>query len=129
MSGWRTKAHDYDLARGLRFYEGAGNLPERAAALWQQISHAEKDLAREFWRRYRRSEELQATIGDDQVESLADRIVPYIRAKFSRLNDPSWVATARGYVEKALGADLSLSTLLAGLNAETEAAYAAIRAS
>ena len=42
MSGWRSKAHDYDLARGLRFYEGAGELPKRSAALWQQIRHAEK---------------------------------------------------------------------------------------
>ncbi|URD59866.1 methyl-accepting chemotaxis protein [Sphingomonas sp. KRR8] len=127
MSGWRSKAHDYDLARGLRFYEGAGELPKRSAALWQQISHAEKELAREFWRRYRSSEELKGSISEDQIEGLADRIVPYIRAKFSRLDDPTWVATARGYVEKALGANLSLSTLLAGLNAETEAAYAAIR--
>lgn len=127
MSGWRSKADDYDLARGLRFYEGAGELPKRSAALWQQISHAEKELAREFWRRYRSSEELKGSISEDQIEGLADRIVPYIRAKFSRLDDPTWVATARGYVEKALGANLSLSTLLAGLNAETEAAYAAIR--
>src|SRR5919202_3668554 len=120
MSAWRTKAHDYDLARGLRFYEGAGDLPKRAAALWQHISFAEKELAREFWRRYRKSEELKASIGEEQVESLAERIVPYIRAKFSSLDDPAWVATARGYVEKALGSNLSLSTLLAGLNAETE---------
>ncbi|WP_240309576.1 MULTISPECIES: methyl-accepting chemotaxis protein [Sphingomonas] len=127
MSAWRTKAHDYDLARGLRFYGGEGELPKRSAAMWDAIGHAEKEIAREFWRRYRQSEELPAAISDEQVDQFADRIVPYLRAKFGKLNDPTWVSTARGYVEKALAAGLSLSTLLSGLNAETEAAYAAIR--
>jgi len=129
MSGRRNKAHDYDLARGVRFYDGSGDLSQRAAALWQGIGHAERDMAREFWRRYRMSEDLKTSIGDEQVEELASRIVPYLRDKFLRLSEPAWVATARGYVEKALAAGLSLSTLLAGLNAETEAAYAAIRQS
>jgi len=128
MSGRRNKAHDYDLARGVRFYDGSGDLPQRAAALWQQIGHAERDIGREFWRRYRKSEDLKTQIGDQQLEELVSRILPYLRDKFLRLGDQGWVATARGYVEKALGANLSLSTLLAGLNAETEAAYAAIRA-
>jgi methyl-accepting chemotaxis protein len=127
MTARQTTQHDYDLARGLRFYDANGKLPERAASLWQQISHAEMDIAREFWRRYRDSEELKTPISDTQLEELGKRIVPYLRNKFMRLADPAWVATARSYVEKALAADLSLSTLLAGLNGETEAAYAAIR--
>ncbi|MCW3796359.1 methyl-accepting chemotaxis protein [Sphingomonas sp. BN140010] len=129
MSGRRTNEHDYDLARGLRFYDSTGDLPARAAELWARISHAEMDLAREFWRRYRKSEELRQSIPDDQLEHLATRIVPYLQAKFANLAEGSWIGTARGYVEKALASDLSLSTLLAGLNAETEAAYAAIRSS
>jgi methyl-accepting chemotaxis protein len=123
-----NKQHDYDLARGLRFYDAGGKLPERAAALWQQIGNAEMDLAREFWRRYRQSEELKDSVSDEQIEAMAKKIVPYLRDKFLRLGDPTWVGTARSYVEKALSANLSLSTLLSGLNAETEAAYAAIRA-
>ena len=128
MSGRRTTDHDYDLPRGLRFYDGSGDLPARAADLWERINGSEMELAREFWRRYRKSEDLQQGISDDQVELLATRIVPYLRGKFGRLADPAWVATARDYVERALAAKLGLSTLLAGLNAETEAAYAAIRA-
>ena len=33
MSGRRTTEHDYDLARGLRFYDSTGDLPARAAEL------------------------------------------------------------------------------------------------
>src|SRR3712207_4732583 len=98
MSGRRTKEHDYDLARGLRFYDSAGDLPARSAELWSRISHAEMDLAREFWRRYRKSEELRQSISDDQLEGLATRIVPYLRDKFASLAEGSWIATARGYV-------------------------------
>ena len=123
------KRHNYDLRRGLVFYEASADLPRRAAALWQRIGHAEMEIAREFWRRYRRSDELKGPIDDAQLEQLSERIVPYLRNKFARIDQPAWVDTAREYVERALAADVSLSTLLAGLNAETEAAYAAIRAS
>ena len=48
----------YDLARSLRLYEADGPLPERAAELWGHIASAEMDIARDFWRRYRQSEEV-----------------------------------------------------------------------
>src|SRR5690349_13034556 len=104
MSGRRNKAHDYDLARGVRFYDASGDLPQRAASLWSHISHAERDIAREFWRRYRQSEDLKTAISDEQLEELVNRILPYLRDKFLSLGEQGWVATARGYVEKALGA-------------------------
>jgi methyl-accepting chemotaxis protein len=122
------KRHNYDLRRGLHLYEAGPDLPGRAAALWRRISHAEMEIAREFWRRYRQSDELKAPIDDPQLEQLAERILPYLRNKFARIDQPAWVDQARDYVERALAAKVGLSTLLAGLNAETEAAYAAIRA-
>ena len=118
----------YDLARGLRLYEAGGPLPERAAALWHYLAPAEMDLAREFWRRYRQSEEVAEAISDDKVEQLANRILPYLRDKFERIASPQWVETARSYVEKALSAKVSLSTMLTGVSAETEAAFTALRA-
>src|SRR5574338_1454410 len=118
----------YDLARGLRLYDGDGPLAGRAAELWRYIAPAEMDLAREFWRRYRQSEEVNEDISDDKVEELAARIVPYLRDKFERIASPQWVETARSYVERALAGHVSLSTLLAGVAAETEAAFAALRA-
>jgi methyl-accepting chemotaxis protein len=130
MASVRANSGDtYDLARGLRLYEAGGPLAERAAALWRHLAPSEMALARAFWLRYRQSEEVKGSIADDKVEELATRIVPYLRDKFDRIASPQWVATARSYVEKALANQVSLSTLLAGVAAETEAAFAALRAS
>ena len=118
----------YDLARALRMYEGAGPLAGRAAELWRYMAPAELDLARAFWRRYRQSEEVKDAVSDEKVEELATRILPYLRDKFTAIASPQWAATARTYVEKALAANVSLSTLLAGIAAETETGVAALRA-
>jgi methyl-accepting chemotaxis protein len=118
----------YDLARGIRFYDMGGDLPARAADLWATIGDAEMEMARAFWRRYRQSEEVTAEISDGKVDEYAAKIVPYLRQKYLHLTKNDWVAMARGYVERALGAEITLSTLLSGVAAETEAAFDAIRA-
>jgi methyl-accepting chemotaxis protein len=118
----------YDLARGLRLYEGEGPLADRAAELWGHLAAAELDLARAFWKRYRQSDEVKGSISDQKVEELSNRILPYLRDKFMAIASPQWVGTARTYVEKALAANVGLSTMLAGVAAETEAAFAALRA-
>ena len=128
MASVRSNSGTYDLARGLRLYEGDGPLPERAAELWRHIAPAEMEIARDFWRRYRQSEEVTDSVSDEKVEELAKRIVPYLRDKFERIASPQWVATAHAYVEKALAARVSLSTLLAGVAAETDTAFGALRA-
>src|SRR5687768_769586 len=128
-SGRGNSGETYDLARGLRLYEASGPLPERAAELWGHIGDAELDIARDFWRRYRQSEEVTEAVSDEKVEELANRILPYLRDKFERIASPQWVATARTYVEKALANGVSLSTLLAGVAAETDTAFTALRAS
>ena len=118
----------YDLARALRLYDGDGPLAERAVELWRHLAPAELDIAREFWRRYRQSEDVAEKFSDEKLEELASRIVPYLRDKFERVASPQWVTTARAYVEKAMAANVGLSTMLAGVAAETEAGLAAIRA-
>jgi len=122
-----TSNGDYDLARSLHLYDTSGDLPGRARELWQMISPDAKDLAREFWRRYAISPEVREQFDEAKIDRLADKIMPFIRAKFERLDHPKWTHESQAYVAKALGAGLSLSTLLAGINAETEAAYTAMR--
>ena len=123
-----TTTGDYDLARGLRFYDTIGGLAERSQKLWTIISSSDLDIAREFWRQYSRSPELRETLDDAKIEQLAASITPYFAAKFLHVDRRDWVNTARTYVEKSLTAGLTLSTLLSGLSAETEAAFRAIRA-
>jgi methyl-accepting chemotaxis protein len=113
--------------RRLRAFDPAGDLPERAAALWNLVQGEERAIARKFWERYREHSDGRAQFDDAKLEQLAERIVPYLRDKFLRLTKPKWVDTAKRYVEDAMGANVSLTTLLAGLSGEAEALIAATR--
>jgi methyl-accepting chemotaxis protein len=118
---------NYDLPRGLRLYDSNGDLPERARALWAIIEDDALEMAREFWRRYARSPEVTQPIDAAKIDELAARIVPYIANRYARVDQPEWTTQARNYVERALTHGLTLSTLLAGVSAETEAAFVALR--
>ena len=118
---------NYDLPRGLRLYDTSGDLPQRARALWAHIEDSGLEMAREFWRRYAQSPEVRDHIDAAKIEKLAPGIVPYIANKFTAIDQPEWTLQARSYVERALEGGLTLSTLLAGVSAETEAAFVALR--
>ncbi|MDP9424415.1 MAG: methyl-accepting chemotaxis protein, partial [Pseudomonadota bacterium] len=122
-----TSNGEYDLVRSLRLYDTGGDLPERSRELWALIGDGAIELAREFWRRYAKSPEVTDRFDEAKIEQLSQRILPFINDKFERLERPEWARQAHDFVARALGAGLSLSTLLAGLNAETEAAYVLLR--
>src|SRR5436190_24097681 len=122
-----TSNGGYDLVRSLRLYDTSGDLPERARELWKIISGDAKEMAREYWRRYAKSPEVNDRFDEARIDQLADNIVPFINAKFEHIESNEWTDQAQDYVARALGSGLTLSTLLVGINAETEAAYAALR--
>jgi methyl-accepting chemotaxis protein len=122
-----TSNGEYDLARSLRLYDTNGDLPQRSRELWALIGDDAIMLAREFWRRYSQSPEVRDNFDDGKIDQLSAKILPYIQSKFDRIDSPEWARQAQAYVARALESGLTLSTLLAGLNAETEAAYAVLR--
>ena len=121
-----TSNGEYDLARSLRLYDTSGDLPRRAQELWAIISGG-------FARKWRansggatpRSPEVQDRFDESKIEQLADKIMPYINNKFEQIERSDWTRQAQDYVARALDAGLTLSTLLVGINAETEAGYVA----
>ncbi|GAA4034040.1 hypothetical protein GCM10022281_12650 [Sphingomonas rosea] len=121
-------ATDASHARRLKAFDPAGDLPARAAALWSAVASHERDVARKFWERYREHSDGRGHFSDAKLDHLADRIIPYLRDKFLRLTETGWVNTARKYVEDAMAADVSLTTLMAGLSGEAEALTTAMRA-
>ncbi|MDV3258349.1 MAG: methyl-accepting chemotaxis protein, partial [Sphingomonas sp.] len=122
-----TTSGEYDLERSLRLYDAGGDLPARSRELWSLIGDEAIELAREFWRRYAKSPEVRDRFDASKIEQLSQKILPYVESKFDRLDEPGWARQAHDFVSRALGAELTLSTLLAGLNAETEAAYVIVR--
>ncbi|WP_343343979.1 methyl-accepting chemotaxis protein [Sphingomicrobium sp. XHP0239] len=117
----------YDLKRSLALYDPEGDLPVRARLLFDAIEGVEAEMAREFWRRYFLSPEVAEQANEAKIQKLAERIVPFIRQKFTAITDDGWTDQAREYVDNALQNGVSLSTLLAGLFCEVEAAYRAVR--
>jgi len=112
----------YDLARGLREFDTTADLPARAVEVWGIIGESELEVARAFWHRYRSTVEIKEPINDAKVEELSRRVLPYYRGQFLHLDQPEWIAQANIYVDKAMDADITLSTLLGGIAGKTEAA-------
>ena len=119
---------DYDLARALALYDPAGDLPHRARELWSLLEPDSIAMARAFWSRYAQSPELPEPFELSRLDDFAAKLQPYIAMKFTAIEHPEWTAKARTYVERAVAAGVTLSTLLAGRSAETEAAFAILRA-
>ena len=125
--GGSVSGSDYDLARGLALYDPDGDLASRARDLWTRLEPESIDMAREFWRRYARSPELAAPFDHNRLEDFSAKLRLYVEMKFARIDNPEWTGKARIYVDRAFASGLTLSTLLAGLSAETEAAFAILR--
>ncbi|WP_309602578.1 methyl-accepting chemotaxis protein [Sphingomonas sp.] len=118
---------EYDLSRGLALYDPEGDLASRAQDLWTRLEPESIDMAREFWRRYARSPELSVPFDHGQLDEFSAKLRLYIEMKFARIDHPEWARKTRTYVERSFAAGLTLSTLLAGLSAETEAAFVILR--
>ena len=118
----------YDLARGLRMFDHGGDLPQRAAELWDVISDAKLEIARGFWQRYRLCDDVRNEISDVKLEGLSQKLVPFLEDKYERLGQNGWTDRVRVYVEQTMSAGVSLSTLLSGLAGEAEAVHSVMRA-
>jgi methyl-accepting chemotaxis protein len=123
----QSTSGNYDLARGLRLYDVSGDLPERSRKLWAIIKTGQMEVALAFWRRYSQSPEVKEKLSEAKIEALANRLTPYFSDKFERIDNPEWTFQARAFVESALNGGLTLSTLIAGITAATQASADIIR--
>jgi methyl-accepting chemotaxis protein len=105
----------------LRAFDPSGELPSRAAQLWESHGQAhEVRMTRAFWVRYRDCAGRAHHFDDGKLEQLTRRVLPYAREKFGRLGDLGWVAMAKEFVEDAMQSGVSLTTLLASLSAASD---------
>ncbi len=124
-----TSNGEYDLARSLRLYDTGGDLPERARELWQLDFRRRQGNGARILAPLRQIARSSATSSTHRkIDQLADthRALHHRQVRAGSIIR-EWTQQAQRHVDKALGAGLTLSTLLVGINAETEAAYAAIR--
>jgi methyl-accepting chemotaxis protein len=126
MAGEDRQRDEADLRRRIRLFDTNGRLEEDCREIWALVEPAKREIARAYWERYARSDEIERPIGPDKMDELTDRIVPHIEAKHGALADPAWVRTTRGYVEQATRANISLTTLYSGITACGQAVQDAI---
>src|ERR1044072_5423446 len=106
-----------DWARRIAMVDTDGRLEESCREIWALVEGEKRAIARAYWERYARSDEIVRPTPPDKLEELTDRIIPHIEAKHGALSDPRWVDMTRGYVDAATKANISLTTLYSGITA------------
>jgi methyl-accepting chemotaxis protein len=121
-------ATDASHQRRLRAFDPSGELPAKAAALWEEhAKEHELRISRAYWQRYRECAGPEHAFDDDKLERIAKRVLPYTREKFLRLAQPAWIEMAKEFVGDALKAGVTLTALLASLSAGSDELIAAMR--
>ena len=117
MAGEMAPGDGIELKRRIGFYDADGRLEAQCLEIWALIEPDKRRIARAYWERYARSDEIDREISPAKIEELTDRIVPHIEAKHGALSDPRWFGMARAYVDSATKANVSLTTLYSGITA------------
>jgi methyl-accepting chemotaxis protein len=121
-------ANDASHQRRLRAFDPAGDLPQRAAAVWEKHGAMhEMRLSRAFWRRYRDCAGPEQAFDDAKLEQLSKRVLPYTREKFTRLDQTGWTRMSAEFVGDALKSGVTITTLLASLAAGSDEMLAVLR--
>ncbi len=106
-----------DLASRIVQFDPDGRLADDCREIWSLIEPEKMRVSREFWVAYARSPNLEAPFDDAKIDALTQRILPYVEAKFTRIDDPEWVSMAGHYVAAATAAGVPLTILYAGISA------------
>jgi methyl-accepting chemotaxis protein len=123
MAGMTAGQGEVDIHGRISLFDMEGNLAAESREIWALIGEHRDAISRQFWVHYGRSSEIKRPIGAEKLDELTARIAPYIAAKYSRLDDAEWVATAGQYVASAANAGITLTTLFAGISAGAQAAH------
>jgi methyl-accepting chemotaxis protein len=97
-----------------------GDLVADCREIWTLIEPIKAKIARQFWVQYARSPEVKTEIGPEKLDALSARVIPFLEAKYRDIAGNGWVETVGEYVAAAASAGVSLTTLYAGIGAESQ---------
>jgi methyl-accepting chemotaxis protein len=123
MAGATGPSGEVELDGRIRLFGQDDDLVAAAREIWEIIAPEADSVARQFWVQYSRAGETGREIGTRKLDELTRRVTPYIESKYRNLGDPAWVETAGSYVATAAQADISLTTLFAGISAGAQQAH------
>jgi methyl-accepting chemotaxis protein len=112
----------------IEMFDPTGQLVDQCAEIWRLIRPQAETIARAYWTQYARSPELRRPIEGAKMDELVTRVLPYLDCRYSSLANSKWVEMAGEFVAAATRADVSLSTLFAGIAAAAHAAQGLLAA-
>jgi methyl-accepting chemotaxis protein len=115
MAGNAGRQEAIDLKTRLAMFDPDGTLAEDCREIWTLIEPAKEQIARQFWIEYARSPNLPYKLDEKKIDDLTQRIIAYVEARYSNIEDPKWVDMAGEYVSAATAANIPLTTLYAGI--------------
>jgi methyl-accepting chemotaxis protein len=126
MAGMSGEPCEIAIAERLRRFDTDGRLVEDCREIWTLIEPDAAEMAKAFWRHYFGSSEVNVPVDESRLGELAERVVVYMKTKYSDVGGQKWCDMARDYVAAAAAANVSLSTLFAGLAAASTEAQALV---
>ena len=126
MSGNKAETSEVRVEDRIALFDPDGRLAADCAEIWSLIREEAPAIARAFWAQYARSPEIVQPIGEEKLDHLGRRIVPYIENKYGNIRGQSWADNVREYVRAAAAAKVSLTTLYAGIAAGSSVAHDAL---
>ncbi|MDP8993853.1 MAG: methyl-accepting chemotaxis protein [Pseudomonadota bacterium] len=105
------------IADRLKLFDPDGTLADDCREIWSLLEPDAIAVGRAFWRHYFSSPEVPSDLEEDKLDELAQRIIPYMKTRYSDVGGQRWVDMVRDYVAAASGAGISLTTLFASLAA------------
>ncbi len=106
-----------DLKARLAMFDPDGTLAEDCREIWSLIEPAKEQIARQFWIEYARAPNLPYKLDEKKIDELTQRIMAYVEARYSNIENDAWVEMAGQYVGAATAATIPLTTLYAGIAA------------
>ncbi|HET9428084.1 MAG TPA: methyl-accepting chemotaxis protein [Allosphingosinicella sp.] len=128
MQGSNGRDDEIRLEERIQVFDREGTLEADCREIWALIEPEKEKVARQFWVEYARSPGLPVPLDEAKIDSLTQRIIPYVEAKYARVRDPKWVEMVGQYVASANAANVPLTMLYAGIAAAANVGQAIVAA-
>ncbi len=128
MHGSSGRDDEIRLEERIQAFDRDGTLEADCREIWGLIEAEKAVVARQFWLEYARAPNLPAPLEEAKIHALAERVIPYVEAKYNDIRNPKWIAMVGQYVAAASAANVPLTILYAGVAAAANVAQEIVAA-
>jgi methyl-accepting chemotaxis protein len=107
---------DVGLETRIRRFDARGDLEANCREIARLFADQGRRVAMRFWVDFGRSAEVNKSYVGADLEQRIERVLAYLTARFTDIDNPAWVDLARGFVGEAMRDQVSLSAYLSAIN-------------